>query len=66
MADEIHRSLGRIEGKVESIGDNVEEIKRDLESFERRLRKLEAKQHWYSGVGAGLGMIAGLFFGRHS
>jgi hypothetical protein len=61
---EIHRSLGRIEGKVDSLVERHDARDKNDEAREERLRTVENRQHWYSGAGAILGALLG-YFGVH-
>jgi len=64
MSDEIQRTLGRIESSIESLKDLVKAGNDDHDALERRVSKVEARQHWYSGAGAVLGALAGIFLGK--
>ena len=64
MSDEIQRSLGRIESSIESLKEMVRVGNDDHDKLERRVSKVEARQHWYSGVAATLGAFVGLFIGK--
>lgn len=57
MSDEIQRSLGRVEGKLDSVIEKLDPI-------DRRLSKVEAKQHWFAGAGAAIGALIGLLVGH--
>jgi hypothetical protein len=58
IADILTR-LGRIEGKIDSYNTAVATQKKDHDDLEVRTRKVENRQHWYSGAGAVLGAILG-------
>lgn len=63
---EIHRSLGRIEGQL---GTFIEQMKTQDEratNLEVRTRKLEGRQHWYSGAAAVVGMAIAYFTKAHA
>ena len=57
---EIQRSLGRIEGSLESIHDDIAEMTKDLKTQNGRLSKVENRVHWYSGFAAALGALLGI------
>lgn len=65
--NEIHRSLGRVEGKLDSLIDSFdidnEERNKKHDTLEKRVSKIEAKQHWYAGAASAIGAIAGIFLG---
>jgi hypothetical protein len=69
VSDEISRSLGRVEGKLDSLIETIKvRNERDddrSDSLEKRVGKVEAKQHWYSGAAATLGALFGLYMGKH-
>jgi hypothetical protein len=46
---EIHRSLGRIEGALEEIKRKLDDGDETMERHDKRLRKVEGRQHWYAG-----------------
>lgn len=75
LAD-LQRSTGRIEGKLESVNSAMEKAEADRRvqdaaskivsaGVDDRMRKLEARQHWYAGAGSMLGMLLG-WFGVHT
>lgn len=64
MSEEIQRTLGRIEASIESLKDLVKTGNDDHDKLEHRVGKVEARQHWYSGVAATIGALAGIFLGR--
>ena len=54
---EIQRSLGRVEGKLDTlIAQQTVQDDRATE-LEIRMRKVESKQHLYAGVAAAVGSI---------
>lgn len=61
MSDEVQRSLGRIEGKLNALVDSFAEHSTDME---KRIRKVENKQHWYAGIGTAAGSFIGLLTGH--
>lgn len=62
--DEIQRALGRIEGQLGTFIDQMKVQDSRTTELEVRTRKLENRQHWYSGAGAIVGVILGVF-GTH-
>jgi hypothetical protein len=58
---EIQRALGRIEGDVKAILAQVEAAEARGIKLEERVRKVEHRQAWYSGIGVALGTIGGWF-----
>jgi hypothetical protein len=61
---EIHRIVGQIEGKVDSLIERHDARDRTDEKRDARLRTVENRQHWYSGAGAIVGVLLG-YFGVH-
>lgn len=59
MSDEIQRSLGQIEGKLDAFLTAIEQHFADdkvaFGTIDKRLHKLESKVHWFSGAGAVVG-----------
>ncbi len=51
----IERSLGRIEGQLESLNDKFDLQERRSNDHSKRIRHLENRQHWYAGAAAALG-----------
>jgi len=49
---DLHRAVGRIEGKVDAILDKLEETDARHEKAEKRIGSIERKVHWYSGAAA--------------
>ena len=73
--DDVQRSLGRIEGMLGEMQklrlSDVDEARIERAKIEtiqtlhaQRISSLEKRQHWYSGVAAGVGMLLG-FGGDH-
>lgn len=73
--DDVQRSLGRIEGKLDEMQRSrladLEEARIERARIEvvqvehgKRISALEKRQHWYSGIAAGVGMLLG-FGGDH-
>jgi hypothetical protein len=58
IADILSR-LGRIEGKVDAFIKQMETHDVRTTDIEARTRKVENRQHWYSGAGAILGAVLG-------
>ena len=50
---EIHRSLGRIEGKLDAIHEDISEIKDRLKSHDKRIRAIEKRNVFFSSLTAG-------------
>ena len=60
----MQRDLGRIEGKIDTF---IEQMKRQDDrttDLEVRTRKVENRQHWYSGAAGMLGVLFGGFGAR--
>lgn len=52
---EIQRALGRIEAEVGAIKGTLDQhVDRDV-ATDGRLRKVENRQYWFTGVGTGIG-----------
>lgn len=51
--DQIHEIVGRLDERTTAIREDVLEIKRD---YGPRLLRVEGRQHWILGVGAGVGV----------
>ena len=51
----------RIEGKIDDFLEQIKTQGNRSEGLEVRMRKLENRQHWYSGAAAGIGGIVGAF-----
>lgn len=64
MLAEQNRSLGRIEGALSAVKEGQATDKEERGHLDRRLRKVENKQHWYAGLGSMLGLIGGVLFGH--
>jgi hypothetical protein len=63
---EVQRSMGRIEGKLDAVLDQLK-AHTDLHGrLEGRVRKVEGRQHWYSGAGAAIGLVLGFFTKAHT
>jgi hypothetical protein len=61
-AEELQRSLGRVEGKIDGILTGLEKhFRDDLDNFatiEARVGKVERKIYWFSGAWAVIGALA--------
>jgi hypothetical protein len=58
MSQQLHRNIGRIEGKIDAILDNQNEFKATFEKHDNRLKQLE--NHQMRTLGA-FGVILFLF-----
>jgi hypothetical protein len=56
---EMHRAIGRMEGKLDHVLEERKAERERLLDIEGRTRKVENRQHWYSGAGAILGALLG-------
>lgn len=56
---DLHRSVGRIEGKLDTFISQMATHDVRTTDLEVRTRKVENRQHWYSGVAAAIGLVAG-------
>ena len=56
MSEELHRSIGRLEGKIDHVLNNQSEFKETFERHDERLRHLEG---WHYRA---LGVIAAVTF----
>lgn len=63
---DLHLMLGRIEGKVDTFIAQMKVQDERSGGLEGRVRKVEARQHWYSGAGAAVGMLFGFFAKQHT
>lgn len=52
---EIHEIVGRLDERTQAIQADVTEIKKD---YGPRLLRVEGRQNWILGLGAGLGVAA--------
>jgi hypothetical protein len=73
---EVQRSLGRIEGDVSGLRGDVGELRLEIAAEriraaeqaaanDKRLRKVERRQHWWAGAAAVIGAILGSVAPRH-
>jgi len=61
---ELHRAIGRVEGKLDTFIEQMKAQDNRTIELEVRTRKVENRQHWYSGLGAAIGLLLGSF-GAH-
>lgn len=68
MADrsELHRTVGRIEGKLDTFIAQMKAHDDRTTDLEVRTRKLEARQHWYAGAAATVGAFIAYFTKSHT
>ncbi|MFG1395862.1 hypothetical protein [Roseixanthobacter pseudopolyaromaticivorans] len=57
----LHRDLGRLEGKVDSIAETAERIETRLASQDERIATLERRQWYITGAAAAVAWIASSF-----
>ncbi len=55
---DLHRAVGRIEGKLDSVIDMLTTGNARHDGFDKRVAAVEKKQAWYSGAAAAVGAIA--------
>lgn len=65
MSDEIQRSLGRIEGKLDGIRSHLDQHTDSISGIDARLVKVEKKVYWFSGLAGAVGAIFGIFLKGH-
>jgi hypothetical protein len=65
---ELQRSINTLTGNVGNLGGKIDSFMSQMETqadrttdLEARTRKVENRQHWYSGAGAIVGVIIGKF-----
>lgn len=58
---ELQRTVGRIEGKLDTFIQQMAIQDKRTTDLEVRTRKVENRQHWYSGVAAAVGVLLGMF-----
>ena len=71
--NQVSYALGQLKASVDSltasVQTSVEQQHSVNDKMERRLSKVESKQHWYAGAGTTLGSVVGIFvtyiWGRH-
>ncbi|MGE5163040.1 MAG: hypothetical protein ACM3IH_03315 [Sphingobacteriales bacterium] len=66
MSDEIQRSLGRIEGKLDGIKGHLDQHSESITSIDARLGRVEKKVYWFSGITAAMGAALGIFIKGHN
>lgn len=61
MADinDLHQTVGRIEGKLDTFIEQMKAQDDRTTNLEVRTRKVENRQHWYSGAAAVAGLLLG-------
>ena len=64
--EEIHRSIGRIEGKLDTFIQQMKAQDDRTTDLEVRTRKVEARQHWYSGAAAVVGAVVAYVTKAHA
>jgi hypothetical protein len=57
--DELHRAVGRIEGKLDTFIAQMKTQDERATDLEVRTRRVESRLHWYSGAGAIFGLFGG-------
>lgn len=57
--DDLHRSVGRIEGKLDTFIAQMATQDERTTKITERIGKVESRQAWYSGAGSMVGMILG-------
>ncbi|CDO34560.1 hypothetical protein [Novosphingobium sp. KN65.2] len=73
--DDIHRDMGRMEGRLEAVNDHLGKIDKTLESIDQRLAKIESREIERRGawkvivlvagsIGGAVAMIANFLLGR--
>jgi hypothetical protein len=59
IQSDLQRSVGRIEGKLDAFIKQMKDQDDRATDLEARMRGVENRQHWYSGVAAALGLLIG-------
>lgn len=62
---ELQRSVGRIEGKIDTFINQLKVQDERHGHLDTRVRKVEGRQHWYSGVAAAVGAALGIVAKAH-
>jgi hypothetical protein len=62
MSEELHRAVGRIEGKIDGIVETLAVRNARDARVNKRVAGLERRQAWYSGAAAAVGVIAAYVF----
>ena len=65
MSDNIERSLGRIEGKLDGIKTHLDQHSDSISTIDGRLGTVEKKIYWFSGITAAVGAAFGIFIKGH-
>jgi hypothetical protein len=60
MTEELHRAVGRVEGKIDGLDAKLDGIVGTLAARDERLGKVETRQAWWSGAAAAVGAIIGI------
>jgi hypothetical protein len=66
MSDEVQRSLGKIEGKLDQVLLTIAADTRRVDGHDKRLIKLERWQAWTLGAAASAGVCAAAVFKIYS
>lgn len=61
MTKELHRAVGRVEGKIDGIVEMLAARNARDESVDKRVTAVERKQAWYSGAAAAVGALVAVF-----
>jgi hypothetical protein len=54
----VQHTLGRIEAKLDSVDEKVEDTRKYARENSKRIRSLEVSRGWFVGAGAGAGAVA--------
>lgn len=60
MTEDIHRSLGRIEGKLDGVMDMIDTVRHRVQDVESDVKKVNQKVWWAGGLAMGWGAAVGL------
>lgn len=63
---DLHRAVGRIEGKLDTFITQMKAQDDRTTDLEVRTRKVEGRQHWYSGAAAVVGGLIAYFTKAHT
>lgn len=70
MSDEVQRTLGRVESKLDALVEtmirHLDDDKENFASVKGRVSKMEKKIYWFSGAWAAAGAIAAYLVKGHS
>lgn len=58
---DLHKSVGRLEGKVDTFIEQMKAQDNRTIAHDVRLGKLENRQYWWAGVAAAFGAVVGKF-----